>query len=103
MPKKDIEIDERLNHPSYNKKSLFSGMTQALKEQPVDNKITLIVGHHPMNELKDIVDTNFPKVMAFTWTGGYFVKVTPDKTLSYQGSVSYAMLRYWRDLQLNKL
>lgn len=103
----EIKTDGRLNHPSYNKSrlGLFTGMVQVVQEQPVDNNLTLITAHHPMNELKTVDNLNFPKVMAFTWTGGYFVKVAPDedKTLSYQGSVSYGMMKHWRDLKLGKL
>lgn len=100
-----IVQDNRINHPSHNKtgKGLLNGMIEIMKEQPVDNKMTLVVMHHPVNETGDQGYPTFPKVSPFTWTGAYIVSVSPDKTVTYQGAVSFAMFNYWRNLKLKRL
>lgn len=100
-----ISQDGRINHPEHLKsgKSLFNGMIEIMKEQPVDNKMTLLVLHHPVNETGSAGYPSFPKVSPFPWTGGYIVSVSPDKTVSYQGAVSYAMFNYYRNLKLKRL
>ncbi len=100
-----IQIDGRVNHPAYNVsgKSLFGGLKEIIKEQPVDNKITLISTHHPINEFNNSGLATFPKVSAFNWTGAYIVKVEKDKSFTYEGAISWGMFKYWRDKKLNKL
>lgn len=100
-----ISTDARINHPTYNLtgQGLFKGTLAIINEQPVDNKMTLVVGHHPSNETGAAGYPTFPNVSPFTWTGGYFVKVATDKTLTYEGAVSFAMFKYWRDKKMNKL
>ncbi|HUH33567.1 MAG TPA: histidine phosphatase family protein, partial [Daejeonella sp.] len=100
-----IAQDARINHPEHNKtgKGLFNGMLEIMKEQPVDNKMTLMVLHHPVNETGTQGYPTFPKVSPFTWTGAYIVSVSADKTVSYQGAVSFAMFNYYRNLKLKKL
>lgn len=99
-----IVTDGRVNHPSYNKfrGGLFPGMLAIMQAQPVDNKMTLIVAHHPINETGDGYPT-FPKVSPFNWTGTYIIKIAPDKTITYQGAVSWGMYKYWRDLKLKRI
>lgn len=101
----DIIIDGRINHPEHNKsgKGLFNGMIEIIQEQPIDNKLTLLVTHHPINETRSQGYPSFPDVSPFTWTGGYIVSIAPDKTVTYQGAISYAMFEYWRDLKLKRL
>ena len=100
-----IGQDARINHPEHNRtgKGLFNGMIEIMKEQPVDNKMTLMVLHHPVNETGSQRYPTFPEVSPFTWTGAYIVSVSPDKTVSYQGAVSFAMFNYWRNLKLKRL
>ncbi|WP_026898519.1 histidine phosphatase family protein [Daejeonella oryzae] len=99
-----IQIDGRLNHPSYNKSGLgaFVGMKELVQEFPVDNKMSLIVTHHPVNEIRTAIAPGFPQVSPFSWTGGYIIKVDPDKSISYQGAVSFGMFKYWRNLKLKR-
>ena len=100
-----IQKDERINHPDHNTtgKGLFQGMLDIMHEQPVDNKMTLLVLHHPVNETGSSGgQTSFPLISPFTWTGSSLVSISPDKTVTYQGAVSYAMFKYWRNLKLNK-
>lgn len=100
-----IVKDGRINHPAYLKsgKSLFKGLQEIIKEQPVDNKMTLISTHHPINEFKNSGIATFPQASAFNWTGAYIVKVNPDKTFTYEGAISYGMFKYWRDKKLSRL
>jgi phosphohistidine phosphatase SixA len=101
-----IITDGRINNNDYNVANLgglFPGMLQIVKEQPIDNKITLLVSHHPINELGDISMVGFPNVIPFAWTGAYFVKISPDQTITFEGAVSYGMFKYWRDRKLDKL
>jgi phosphohistidine phosphatase SixA len=97
-----VEIDARINHPEHNTtgKGLFKGMVEILNEQPVDNKMTLMVLHHPANETGAEGYPSFPMVSPFTWTGAFLVSISPEnKTLTYQGAVSFAMFKYWRNLK----
>jgi phosphohistidine phosphatase SixA len=102
---KQIIQDERLNHPDHNpnKSHLFPGLQQLIKEKAVAGEMILMSTHHPINEFNNSppVPTGFPQVSAFNWTGAYIVKIAADKSLTYQGAVSYPMFRYWRDLKLN--
>lgn len=100
----DIKIDGRINHPAYNisKKSLFNGLQEIIQPLPVDNKLTLVSTHHPINEIGKGVPS-FPEVSVFNWTGAYFIKIAPDKSLTYEGAVSWGMFKYWRDLKLKKM
>lgn len=91
--------DSTLNHPSHNHGDLFKGLTKILQNTPTDNQITLISTHHPINEI--IISggyPTFPDVSPFNWTGMYFVKIAPDKTLTYEGAASWGMINYWRQL-----
>ena len=100
-----IKQDGRVNHPEYNisGKSLFKGMLDIMNEQPVDNKMTMIVTHHPINETGSQGYPSFPAVSPFTWTGGYLISVSADKIITYQGAVSYSMMEYYRNLKLKRL
>lgn len=99
-----IKEDGRINHPSYNiSGGLFKGMLDIMSEQPLDNKMTLMVTHHPVNETGTGGYPSFPETSPFPWTGGYIVSISADKTLTYQGAVSYAMFDYWRNMKLKKL
>ncbi|MBC7745175.1 MAG: histidine phosphatase family protein [Flavobacterium sp.] len=101
-----IAIDGRLNHPDYNVSktgTVFKGMLQVVNELPVDNTMTLIETHHPINELRDQVVPTFPNVIPFPWTGGYIVKIATDKTITFEGAVSFPMLKYFRDLKFKQL
>jgi hypothetical protein len=101
-----IVTDGRINHPDYNVArvgGLFPGMVQMMNEQPVDNKMTLVEAHHPINELRSNVVPTFPNVIPFPWTGGYFIKIAPDKTITFEGAISYGMFKYYRDKKLNRL
>ncbi|NEU07012.1 hypothetical protein GZH53_01695 [Flavihumibacter sp. R14] len=101
-----IVTDGRLNHPDYNVArvgGLFPGMLLLMDELPVDNKMTLVTTHHPINELRNRVVPTFPNVIPFPWTGGYFVKIAPDKTITFEGVISYPMIKYYRDLKLKRL
>jgi phosphohistidine phosphatase SixA len=101
-----IITDGRINNLNYNVADLgglFPGMLQLMNEQPVDGKMTLLVSHHPMNELGDLDVPTFPKVIPFAWTGAYFIKISSDKTITFEGAVSFGMFKYWRDRKLGKL
>lgn len=100
-----IVTDGRINHPAYNKfgPGLFPGMIEIVKSFPADNQMSLIVSHHPINELRSSVYPTFPNVTPYSWTGGYLIKIAPDKTLTYEGAVSWGMFKYWRDLKLKRL
>jgi phosphohistidine phosphatase SixA len=101
-----IAIDGRINHLDYNvdfPAGIFPGMLAIMSEQPVDNKMTLVEAHHPINELRDQTTAGFPSIIPFPWTGGYFVKVAPDRTITFEGAVSWGMFKYWRDKKLNRL
>jgi phosphohistidine phosphatase SixA len=91
--------DARINHPEHNitGKGLFNGMLSIMNEQPADNKMTLMVTHHPINETGSKGYPTFPLVSPFTWTGAYIVRVSANKAITYQGAVSFAMFKYWRD------
>lgn len=97
--------DARVNHPSYNLtgKGLFNGMMEIVNEEPIDNTMTLLVAHHPMNETGPAGYPSFPLVSPFTWTGAMFLKTAADKTITYEGAVSWAMFKYYRDKKLNRL
>jgi phosphohistidine phosphatase SixA len=93
--------DQRINHPSHNLYSLYSGMTQIIGEQPIDNQMTLIIAHHPINELQAITGyPSFPAVSPFNWTGAYLIKVETDGTITYEGAASYGMFKCWRDIKV---
>ncbi|MDB5123277.1 MAG: phosphohistidine phosphatase SixA [Mucilaginibacter sp.] len=99
-------IDSTINHPTHNHYApgLFAGMTGCLAKQPIDNQMTLIVAHHPINELANITGySSFPRVSPFNWTGAYFVKIETDGTLTYAGAASWGMFKCWRDIKLNKM
>lgn len=100
-----IKTDSRINHPEHNTsgKSLFRNMLEVMQEQPVDNAMTLMVTHHPINERRTFSYPTFPEVSPFTWTGAYIIRIAPDKTIIYEGAVSFAMFRHWRDIKLNRL
>jgi phosphohistidine phosphatase SixA len=101
-----IVQDGRINHLDYNTAfpaGIFPGMLAVIGEQPVDNKMTLIEAHHPINELRGVTTAGFPDVIPFPWTGGYFIKIAPDKTITFEGAVSWGMFKYWRDKKLNRL
>ncbi|HEY0899229.1 MAG TPA: hypothetical protein VGD90_07830, partial [Sphingobacteriaceae bacterium] len=100
-----IVTDPRINHPEHNKsgKSLFRNMLEVMQEQPVDTALTLMVTHHPINETRSLSYPTFPEVSPFPWTGAYFVKIDPDKTITYHGAVSFDMFKYWRDIKMNRL
>ena len=99
-----IQIDGRINHPDYIKsgQSLFKGLQHILNEAPADGQMTLISTHHPINEFEreKIPVASFPQVSVFNWTGAYFVKISSDKTLTYEGAASYGMFKLWRDFKL---
>lgn len=94
-----IGEDARINHSQHNTtgKGLFRGMLDVMNEQPVDNKMTLVVMHHPVNETGSQGYPSFPLVSPFTWTGSYLISIAANKTITYQGAVSYAMFKHWRD------
>ncbi|EOR93623.1 hypothetical protein ADIARSV_3207 [Arcticibacter svalbardensis MN12-7] len=100
-----ITIDKRINHPDYLKtgETLFQGLQHIISETPVDNKITLVSTHHPINEFNDSGIPTFPKVSVYNWTAAFFVKVNADKTFTYEGAASFGMFKYWRDLKLNRV
>jgi phosphohistidine phosphatase SixA len=95
-------LDGRINHLSHTvyPDGLFKGMLSIIQEQPVDNQITIIIAHHPINEPRSATGyPSFPDVSPFNWTGAYLVKIAPDKTVTYLGAVSWAMFKYWRDIK----
>jgi hypothetical protein len=99
-------IDGRINHLSYTvyPYGLYKGMIAIMQEQPVDNQVTLIIAHHPINELRAATGyPSFPDVSPFNWTGAYLIKISPDKSVTYLGAVSWAMFKYWRDIKLHQL
>jgi phosphohistidine phosphatase SixA len=101
-----IGIDGRLNNLSHNVTAVngvFNAVRQIVSDQPVDNKMTLVSTHHPANELHENVVATFPNVIPFAWTGSYFMKVAPDKTITFEGAISYGMFKYWRDKKMNRL
>lgn len=98
-------IDGRINHPSYNlyKPGLYMGMVAVLAAQPVDNNMTLIIAHHPINELNMVTGyPSFPSVSPFNWTGAYLIKVSPGGAITYEGAASWGMFKAWRDIKLHK-
>jgi phosphohistidine phosphatase SixA len=98
-------IDSRINHPSYNQyqPGLYLGMVAVLAAQPIDNNMTLIIAHHPINELNVVTGyPSFPNVSPFNWTGAYLIKVSTDGTITYEGAASWGMFKCWRDLKLHK-
>jgi phosphohistidine phosphatase SixA len=101
---KTIVQDARLNHPDHNPNNskLFMGLQALIKEKAVAGEMILVSTHHPINEYTNSppVPAGFPQVSAFNWTGAYIVKIAADKSLTYEGAVSYPMFRYWRDLKL---
>ena len=99
-----IQINAGFNHPSHNVtvRSLFDNLVNLLKVQPVDNKLSLVVAHHPLNRIDRTDYPTFPKVIPFIWTGSYFVKVSANHNLTYEGAVSLSMYKYWRDLKVKK-
>lgn len=93
--------DNRINHPTHNIYSLYSGMTAIIGEQPIDNQMTLIVAHHPINELQAVTGyPSFPSVSPFNWTAAYLIKVETDGAITYEGAASYGMFKCWRDIKL---
>lgn len=93
--------DAALNHPSHNNESLFLGLIELLKNTPVDNKISLVVTHHPINEIINSGGyPTFPDVSPFNWTGMYLVKIASDKTITYEGAVSWGMVKRWHDIKM---
>jgi phosphohistidine phosphatase SixA len=102
---KPIVQDPRLNHPDHNPNAshLFPGLQQVLKEKAITGGMILVSTHHPSNEFQNSppISPTFPQVSAFNWTGAYIVKIAADKSLTYQGAVSYPMFKYWRDLKLS--
>ncbi len=100
----EIKVDGRINHPEHNTfGNLFRNMTELVQEQPVDGRMTLIVTHHPINERGRNVLRTFPEVSPFSWTGAYLVKIAPDKTMTYEGAVSFDMFEYWSNRKMNRL
>ena len=98
-------IDGRINHPTYNlyKPGLFMGMAAVLQSQPIDNNMTLIIAHHPINELNAVTGyPSFPGVSPFNWTGAYLIKIETDGTFTYEGAASWGMFKAWRNLKLHK-
>lgn len=98
-------IDSRINHPSYNlyKPGIYMGMVAVLAAQPVDNNMTLIIAHHPINELNLATGyPSFPSVSPFNWTGGYLIKVSAGGAITYEGAASWGMFKAWRDIKLHK-
>lgn len=100
-----IILDGRINHPEHNTtgRSLFGNMLELIGEQPVDNTMTLLVTHHPINETRNVVHPTFPSVSPFPWTGAYIVKVAPDKMITYEGAVSFDMFRYHSNKKMNRI
>jgi len=98
-------VDGRINHPTYNlyTPGLFMGMTAVLQGQPIDNNMTLVIAHHPINELNAVTGyPSFPSVSPFNWTGAYLIKIETDGTLTYEGAASWGMFKAWRNLKLHK-
>jgi phosphohistidine phosphatase SixA len=97
--------DGRINHPTYNlyTPGLFMGMVAVLQGQPVDNNMTLVIAHHPINELNAVTGyPSFPNVSPFNWTAAYLIKIGADGSLTYEGAASWGMFKAWRDLKLHK-
>lgn len=95
--------DGRINNLAYNvyPPGIVLGLVAILQEQPVDGQMTLIITHHPVNELEKHPDyTTFPPVSPFNWTAAYLVKMEPDKSFTFEGAVSWGMFKYWRNLKL---
>jgi len=93
-------IDGRINHPAYTTYApgLYQGMVAILAAQPIDNQMTLIVAHHPINELRAATGyPSFPNVSPFNWTGAYLIRIAADGTITYQGAASWGMFKRWRD------
>ena len=79
------------------------GMVAVLAAQPVDNNMTLIIAHHPINELNMVTGyPSFPSVSPFNWTGAYLIKVSPGGAITYEGAASWGMFKAWRDIKLHK-
>ncbi|GAC1310994.1 MAG: hypothetical protein NVSMB24_29430 [Mucilaginibacter sp.] len=98
-------IDSCINHPTHNNYApgLFLGMDGIVANQPLDNQMTLIVAHHPLNELQGVTGfATFPSVTPFNWTGAYFVKVELGGTITYHGAASWGMFKRWRDMKLHR-
>jgi phosphohistidine phosphatase SixA len=97
-----IITDSRLNHPDRTLQStyVFRGLKELVKEKAVNGEMMLIASHQPINlfESSGLLPT-FPKVSAFNWTGSYIVKITADKSMTYEGAVSFGMFKYLRDLR----
>jgi phosphohistidine phosphatase SixA len=102
-------VNPTLNHYSHNlnylnnKITLFNSMLAVLKSMPVNNQMSLIIAHHPINMTDKSGYKTFPRISPFCWTGAYFVKIHPDNTFTYEGAASWGMFKYWRDYKLNKL
>lgn len=103
---KPIVQDARLNHPDHNpnKSRLFAGLQALIKEKAVAGEMIFVSTHHPINEFNNSppVLPSFPQISSFNWTGSYIVKITADKSMTYEGAVSYPMFKYWRDLKLSR-
>jgi hypothetical protein len=98
-------VDSSINHPTHNLflPGLFTGMTGILAKLPVDNQMSLIVSHHPINELGPVTGyPSFPVVSPFNWTGAYLIKIEGGGGLTCKGAVSWAMFKLWRDMKLHK-
>lgn len=102
-----VQIDGRINHKSHNTYApgLMNGVLEITRAQPIDNQMTLIVTHHPANEPPNTqgLYSTFPVVSAFNWSGSYFLKTDKEGSMTFQGAVTYAMFKYWRDLKLKKI
>lgn len=97
--------DGRINNLAYNvyPPGIVLGLVALMQEQPVDGQMTLIITHHPTNELEKHPEyTSFPPVSPFNWSAAYLVKMEPDKSFTFKGAVSWGMFKYWRDLKLSQ-
>jgi phosphohistidine phosphatase SixA len=99
-----VQTDARINHPEHNPNgNLFRNMIAVMKELPVDGRMSLLVTHHPINESRSFPLPTFPEISPFTWTGAFIVKISSDKTVTYEGAVSYPMFDYWNNKKMNRL
>jgi len=97
--------DGRINNLAYNiyPPGIVPGLFSILEEQPIDGQMTLVITHHPVNELvKYPAYSTFPPVSPFNWTAAYIVKMAPDKSFTFEGAVSWGMFKCWRDLKYSK-
>ena len=97
--------DGRINNLAYNvyPPGIFLGLVAILEEQPVDGQMTLIITHHPVNELVRYPEySSFPPVSPYNWTAAYILKMAQDKSFTFEGAVSWGMFKYWRDLKISQ-